>query len=164
MNSFALRTYRLANCELRRLDDAADAAVLSQALAQMEPWASLGYSAKGLADYLCRQDSALHRYGVVSGGGELSGVIAVRFPWLRGPFLELLVILPSFQRRGFGREVMTWLAHEAASVSKNLWVTVSEFNTAAYTFYQSLGFQETGRLTDLIKEGEVEILLRKGAG
>ena len=118
-------------------------------------------SADRLAAFLTNPDGALCRY-VVSLGGADAGVVSIRFPWLEGPYLELLALLPQAQDRGIGKTIMAWLEvtarrHEA----RNLWVCASSSNAKALRFYERHGFKAVGTLPGLVAEGYEEILLRK---
>jgi GNAT superfamily N-acetyltransferase len=141
---------------IRPLEDA-DTPALAEALAAMDPWARLGFSAKGLAAYLTRPDPALRRM-VLLRDGQPAGVVALRAPWLRGPFIELLAILPGHQGAGLGRAAIQWAVEQAGG---NLWVTVSAFNESARAFYAATGFQEVASLPDLVAEGFEEVLMRR---
>lgn len=151
-------TYVLSSCRLRSLQRD-DLGAISNRLAGMDPWKRLGYSPEGLAGYLQRPDPSLHRYAILKSDLPI-GVVCLRFPWLMGPFLEVLAIYPEFQRLGLGREIMQWL-ESVESGFRNIWTTVSSFNIPALNFYRRYGFLETGTLIDLIKTGYDEILLRK---
>jgi len=134
---------------------------LAEALAAMEPWSVMNISADRLAAFLTNPDGALCRY-VVSLDGADAGVVSIRFPWLKGPYLELLALLPQAQDRGIGKTIMAWLEvtarrHEA----RNLWVCASSSNAKALRFYERHGFEAVGTLPDLVAEGYDEILLRK---
>ncbi len=140
------------------LDELA-ASQLAGRLADMDPWRRLGYEAARLQRYLTGDSPALARYRV-DVSGRLAGVVTVRWPWLHGPYLELLAVLPEHQARGLGSAVLRWLEVEAAS-SRNLWVAVSAFNEAARSFYAQHGFGEVGVVPGLVRDGFDEILLRK---
>ena len=43
---------------------------------------------------------------------KIAGVVAIRSPWLRGPYLELLCVLPDFQRQRIGADVLQWMEQE----------------------------------------------------
>lgn len=148
----------LGCCELRPLTDAA-AAVLAPRMAGMDPWRRLGYEVSALQRYLATDSPALACHEIAV-DGECAGVVAVRAPWLRGPYLELLVVLPEHQGRGIGAAVLRWLQAEAAP-ARNLWVMVSAFNEGARRFYARHGFVEVGAVPDLVREGFDEVLLRK---
>jgi diamine N-acetyltransferase len=136
-----------------------DVGELSRALALMDPWLKLDYKPEALAFYLLRADPALKRYSVTV-TGKVSGVLSVRFPWLFGPFIELIALFDGSRGMGYGRQLIDWIIGYFPP-SPNLWATVSSFNLDAQVFYRSTGFEQITILEDLIKPGWHEILLRK---
>ncbi len=132
---------------------------ISRALAAMDPWRTLGYKPQSLSYYLLRADCALKRRAIYV-SGNLSGVLAVRFPWLFGPFIELIALFGDCRRKGIGRRVIEWTCGQYPA-SRNIWATVSAFNLDAQKFYARMGFERTAALEDLIKPGLQEILVRK---
>src|SRR5258705_12595046 len=86
---FAQTRYSLASCTLRAFHDEAEAARLGEQLANMDPWRTLCYTASAMQSYLLRQDAAFYRYVIVA-QNHVSGVVCVRYPWLRGSYLELI--------------------------------------------------------------------------
>lgn len=131
----------------------------SQALAAMDPWLTLEYSPEVLAFYLLHADPALKRYAVLV-SDKVSGVVSLRYPWLFGPFLELIALFGDSRGKGIGSRLIDWICGQYASAS-NLWATVSSFNLDAQRFYARTGFEQTVVLDNLIKPGRHEILLRK---
>jgi ribosomal protein S18 acetylase RimI-like enzyme len=131
---------------------------ISMLLCAMDPWLTLGYTPEAFHSYLLHPDPALNRYAVMI-SGNVAGVLAVRSPWLFGPFIELMAIFDGFRSKGIGSRLIDWICdrHKPA----NLWATVSSFNLKAQKFYKSAGFEQTAILEDLIKPGCNEILLRK---
>jgi diamine N-acetyltransferase len=138
-----------------------DCAVLFGAyLAGIDPWLRLGYSPAGLARYLSANAQGRQALAVLDGETP-SACFTVRPGWLRGPLLELLAVLPQHQGKGLGKEIILWLAEEIRCQGQsNLWTISSEFNVSARAFYRRQGFEEAGELSDLIRLGESEILLR----
>jgi ribosomal protein S18 acetylase RimI-like enzyme len=134
--------------------------ILGIALSEMDPWRSLGYSAKRLEDYLLREDPSLHRFEVHV-GKELAGVVCVRYPWLRGPYLELVALSGSYRNLGVGKTLLDWFEEGAKAHGQNAWIIVTHFNEGARRFYARHGYQEIASLRGLITEGIDEILLRK---
>lgn len=151
--------YDLGRVALKRMTDA-DAEALGTGLAAIDPWRRLNYSADALAGYLTRDDPAANRLSIYA-DGALSGVVAIREPWLRGPYLELLGLLPQAQRHGIGAIVLDWFEAEAPAGAANLWVLCSDFNTEALAFYERHGFRRAFAIDGLVREGSAEILLRK---
>ena len=126
----------------------------------MDPWKKIGYPAKALEKHLLAPDEGLKRFRVEC-QGETAGVICVRYPWLRGSYLDLLGIFAKFQGQGLGRELIAWIEEQTSPACKNIWALVSSFNSSAREFYQKRGFIEIGTLRDLVKPGYDEILNRK---
>jgi GNAT superfamily N-acetyltransferase len=135
---------------------AGEAELLAEACVGFDPYRRLGYRAETLADYLSRPEAGLDRYALER-GGALIGVVCRRRPWLRGPLLEMLALLPCAQNQGLGGAVITRLQAEAGA---NLWATVSDFHAPARRFYARHGFVELCPLPNLIRPGQSEILLR----
>lgn len=132
---------------------------ISKTLACMDPWLRLGYTERGMFLYLIRPDPSLNRYAVVA-PQETAGVVCVRYPWLRGPYIELLAVFPPHQGLGMGREILVWMKKEFCGVSGNIWTTASSFNAPALSFYKNTGFTEIAQLPDLVADGFSEILLQ----
>ncbi len=63
-------------------------------------------------------------------------------PYDNAYHIHLLIILPQYQGRTLGKEVMT-LIHKRAMEEQREQVTLSSFrsNTRAISFYQALGYQ-----------------------
>lgn len=139
---------------------AEDAEFLGQGLAAIDPWRRANYSGSALTSYLTRHDPAANRFAILN-DGTLSGVVSVREPWLHGPYLELIGLLPSAQGRGIGSTIMRWFESEAPASASSLWVLCSDFNAGALTFYERHGFHQVTVLDGLIGDDFNEILLRK---
>lgn len=163
MSPFARQRHALDGCRLRPLDPS-DHAAMAETLSVMDPWVSLGYGATALQRYLGRDDDGLYRFALEHGEDSRAGLLAVRTPWLRGPYVELLAVFPAHQGHGFGRVMLDWAAGQAAGMSGNLWACVSAFNASARAFYAAQGFAETAVLDDLVAPGMAEILLRRRLG
>ena len=95
---FSGPTNELGGARLVALE-ARDCAQLAEAIAAMPPWSVMNYPADALARFLASSDGGVLRY-LVEIGGEPAGAVSVRYPWLKGPYLELLAILPAYQGAG----------------------------------------------------------------
>ncbi len=131
---------------------------ISRRLCAMDPWLTLGYQPEPFKLYLLRADPALKRYSIEV-QGAVAGILAVRYPWLFGPFIELVAVFDGYRGRGIGKELIDTACRHYKS--PNLWATVSSFNVEAQRFYSRMGFEQTAVLDNLIKPGWNEILLRK---
>jgi GNAT superfamily N-acetyltransferase len=159
---FAPVRHALAGGALRPLADG-DPATLGAACSAIDPYRRLGYSAEGLARYLAGSDPSLYRFVIETSGG-LAGVLALRWPWLRGPFIEMLAVLPAWQGRGLGGQAVDWLVAQTRPRCTNLWATVSDFNAGARAFYARAGFTEAACLPGLVGSAGSEVLLRRRLG
>lgn len=133
-----------------------EAESIAAACVGFDPYRTLGYRADTLVAYLTRPDPALTRHAIVA-DGALAGVVALRKPWLRGPLIEMLALLPDAQGKGLGSQVIERCKAEAG---KNLWATVSGFHRPARRFYAKAGFEELCALPGIVAEDQDEILLR----
>ena len=159
MQPFPSRTYVLPSCTLHRVKRS-EVQNLAATLVTMDPWRTLDYQADAVALYLKSPDPALIRF-TIQASGQPAGLLCLRYPWLKGIYLELLALFPPHQGIGLGREIMTWIEEEIRPHTENFWVAVSSFNHQAQRFYQDLGFAQVACLQNLIKEGYDELLLRK---
>ncbi|PKU23435.1 GNAT family N-acetyltransferase [Telmatospirillum siberiense] len=159
-DAFAPGTHLLTDDLVLRPLAEGEAERLGALCAAFDPYHRLGQTADALSGYLRRPDPALFRFAIER-HSSLAGIVAVRTPWLRGPFLEMLALLPAGRGHGLGRQTVDWVAAEASLISANLWTTVSDFNESARAFYRRLNFQPVSELPGLITEGSTEILLRR---
>jgi GNAT superfamily N-acetyltransferase len=145
------------------LADMTDAAArqLGPAFAAMEPWSVYPMSAEAMTAYFSANEPGAPRF-VIRVGDEVVGAVGLRLNWMRGPYLQVLGVLPEWQGDGVGKLVLTWFELAArARGDRNLWVAVSDFNPGAARFYNRFGFKRVADLADLIRDGKTEILLRK---
>jgi GNAT superfamily N-acetyltransferase len=157
---FAADAYDLDGARLQRIAEPSAAAAAAALFAAIPPWRTIGYSVPQLQGFFTRPDPALNRFCVRSPGGTLQGAIAVRYPWLHGPYLEILGLSPAAQGQGLGRQLIGWMAAEAGPANQNLWALVSAFNGEARQFYHRLGFVEIATFAGFVVPGSDEILLR----
>ena len=136
------------------------AAFLGPAIACIEPWSQIHYPASRLTAFFTAEDPALSRHAVFV-SDEPAGVIAVRNPWLNGPYLQLLALLPPFQGQSFGAGLLAWFEGTASPHNRWVWLCHSSFNTRAGAFYARHGFEAVTELRDLLIDGTDEILMRK---
>ncbi|WP_319585353.1 GNAT family N-acetyltransferase [uncultured Desulfobulbus sp.] len=159
VSPFSEDTYSFPPLTLRSLQ-LSEAGLISTTLAAMDPWKRLGFSASALHCYLIGPDPALNRF-TVQDSQETVGVVCMRSPWLRGPYLELLAVFPTAQGRKIGQTILYWIEKQALLTSNNIWAVTSEFNTRARRFYRAANFVEIAPLKNLVANGYNEILLRK---
>jgi GNAT superfamily N-acetyltransferase len=134
---------------------------LAASIVAMPPWSVMNYPADAMARFLATPDHGASCY-LVEVEGEQAGAVSVRSPWLKGPYLELLALLPKAQGQGIGASILAWFEQEALKRgARNLWVCASSFNADALRFYGRHGFYPVATLPGLVADGYDEILLRK---
>ncbi len=166
----ALKPYRVDVHDIGRSRDGAGltlvpmtadvAAILGPALAAIDPWARFGILPERMQSFLAGIETAAPRFQIVC-DGVVAGCIVVRHPWLHGPYLNLLGLLPPFQSRGIGERVLAWFEAEARGHFRNVWLCVSDFNEGAQRFYAAHGYTVAATLDALEKDGFDEFLMRK---
>ena len=160
MRTFELKTYDLGGAVLEPLE-AENAARLGAALAAMPPWSVIGWPAESLIRSFQRKLPAMRRFQIIT-GGELAGLAAIQHPFLHGPYLQLLAILPGFQGRNLGLRVLEWMEAQARiEEARQLWLCVSTFNNRAQVFYERFGFEVMAILDKLASDRSDEIFMRK---
>ena len=81
--------------------------------------------------WLQREEPAMRKFEVMA-GAELAGVIVIQDPFLHGPYLKLIAILPEFQGQSLGLRLLQWMEAEARRAeARQLWLCVSTFNARA---------------------------------
>ena len=160
MNGFGEINYDLDICQLRHATKD-DAKVLSVELAKLEPWNTLGLTPKEFEEGFQSQTTSTNTYAVIFEEKPV-GIISVRYPWLLGPYLGFLGIIPEAQGKGLGKVLMTWLEETAKHhLARNVFICVSDFNHDAQAFYKSCGYIKVTELDGLIVDEYSEFLLRK---
>ncbi|MFY9641500.1 MAG: GNAT family N-acetyltransferase [Rhodomicrobium sp.] len=160
MQAFELKSYDLGAGLLRPLSPE-NAEKFGAALAAMPPWSVIGWPAELLTAAFRRQPPSVRRFELLS-GGELAGIVTIQAPFLHGPYLQLLAILPDFQGLNLGLSVLQWMEQQArAEEARQLWLCVSSFNVRARKFYERFGFEEVAVLDKLASEASDEIFMRK---
>ena len=133
---------------------------LAEQLSEILPWRRIALGSQNLMAHFLAKDPALFRFAVFV-NEECVGAVSVRFPWLKGPYLELLGLNPAFQGQGIGRAVLHWFEGEAPPGTRNAWMLCSDFNEAALGFYEALGYEKVTLIESLYAAGFDDFLLRK---
>lgn len=158
--TFTKSQYLLSCCKLVPINDAA-AKFLAHQMVLTPPWNKLSYSETSLSCYLTKKSSDFFCFAIKN-NCDLIGVICLKYPWLKGAYIELLFILQNFQQKSLGTFLINWIENQLnITDNNNIWALVSEFNTNAIQFYIKNGFKKIGLVEDYIQQGSNEILIRK---
>jgi diamine N-acetyltransferase len=135
--------------------------LLGPAVAAIDPWKRYGFDGATLARGFETTGDGAVRFQVHI-EGALAGIVIARSPWLTGPYLQMLALLPSYSGRGVGAVVLRWFEDTArAGNARNIWLCVAGFNVDAHRLYVRHGFERVGMLPDLLQDGVDEMLMRK---
>jgi ribosomal protein S18 acetylase RimI-like enzyme len=160
MEAFELRTHHIGGGVLRPLSPR-NVEALGVALAGMPPWSVIAWPAERLAASLRRELPSVRRFELMV-EGKLAGTVGIQDPFLLGPYLQLLAILPDFQGRYLGSEILEWMEREARmQEARQLWLCVTTYNTRARALYERFGFTHAALLDKLATEVSDEVLMRK---
>jgi len=158
LSAFSREIYRLDDLELGPIG--ADVDALAAGVVAIDPWAANGVSIEAMRERMVRPWPATFRFALRL-DGRLCGYLALRHPFMRGPYIETIAVFPAAQRRGLARRILDWMGREVADEGNNIWLCVTEWNGAARAAYAALGFVEVGPAPDLVTPGQTEIFLRK---
>jgi ribosomal-protein-alanine N-acetyltransferase len=123
---------------LARLGDAPRIANLSRTLIESGlPWS---WTPRRVAAHMRSRE---HLTVIAAAGGELAGFVLAQFG-SRSVHIALLGVSQTHQRRGLGRQLVSWV-EESASVAGLflMQLEVRAGNQQARRFYASLGYRET---------------------
>ena len=130
-------------------------------IAGIEPWRGLGYRPAPLGRYLARVARTGEVWVARAAGGNLLGVVVVTDGFLLGGFIALLAVQPAASGKGIGQLLVAHVEGRVFARRRWLFVSCDADNRAALRFYRRQGFARVGRLPDLVREGRIELLLRK---
>jgi ribosomal protein S18 acetylase RimI-like enzyme len=125
---------------LARLGDAPRIANLSRTLIEAGlPWS---WTPRRVAAHMRSRE---HLTVIAVEGGELAGFVLAQFG-NRAVHLALLGVAHEYQRRGLGRQLMSWVEESAAVAGLFLMqLEVRAGNYQALRFYTMRGYRETSR-------------------
>lgn len=155
---FAAERNTLGDVELAPL--LPDLDVIAEGLAAIDPWARVGREPEHFRAALTKPLAATFRYAIRR-NDTCVGALVIRYPFLRGPYIELIGLFPEAQGHGIARRVVEWMEREVAGEATNLWLCVTDWNAPARAAYAALGFCEVGPLPALAAGGTTEIFMRK---
>jgi len=134
--------------------------LLGPQVAAFGPWAHYAFGSERITAGFKGSGDSVVRYQIEC-GGDPAGAVIILCPWLAGPYLQMLAVLPAHQNRGVGAAFLGWFEAEARGHFRNLWLCVSGFNTEAQRLYRAHGFERVATLDGLVREGDDELLMRK---
>jgi ribosomal protein S18 acetylase RimI-like enzyme len=158
---------------------------ICEQLAAMDPWRTLDVTPEKLLT-ACTRDKQRLRYvlttddspmGTVmfrkTGGNDYlverrAGQLLLQHHQLSGisqlpdaSYINILAVFPGNQGNSYGTLLLSFAEQQCAPHVRHMYLCVSDFNDGAQRFYAAHGYEEIGRIPDLIKVGYAEILMAK---
>jgi ribosomal protein S18 acetylase RimI-like enzyme len=153
-----------AEIEIRsiRLEKQEELDAAARLMSSTEPWITLGRRFENTIRAVSNPHFEVY---VATAGAQVVGVIliAMSVPLIRG-YIGGLAVHVDWRNKGIGTKLMRFAEDRILRDSPNVFLCVSSFNPDAKRFYERLGYNVIGELTDFIIAGESEILMRKTTG
>jgi len=83
---------------------------------------------------------------VISDGDKPIGVMRYNLFWDVVPFLNLIELEESYQRKGFGKQAMQHWENEMCNLGYMLVLTSTQSDEQAQHFYRKIGYEDAGCL------------------
>lgn len=130
-------------------------------MATSDPWVTLGMN---YDQCLVAFDGPCKEIYVAQFENKIAGFVILQVCGSFKGYIQTICVSEAFRGRGFGKKILQFCEQRILQISPNIFICVSSFNEGAKRLYESIGFKLVGELTDFIKEGFTELLLRKSAG
>lgn len=125
--------------------------------------ASTGQAPKG------RGGAAAPDVGVLAVACEAGRVVG--FIWFHrtgtfhhSGYVRWIGVAPEARGKGVGRALMRYAEERIFKAGPNVFLLVADFNVAAQTFYEDLGYTRVGAIPDYVVRGVTELLYRRTRG
>ena len=146
---------------IRAFESTADATWAAKAMAESEPWVTLG---TGYERSLQLLSNATRERFLATVDGEPAGFLMISMQGAFVGYIQLLGVAPEFRGHGVGKALIEFAEQRIFRETPNVFICVSDFNRQAQGFYANMGYQKIGELKNFIVAGHTEILLRKTIG
>lgn len=143
---------------MRGAGDERDCAAL---MAESDPWLRLGY---GFEDLLRTVRLPGREAYVAQVDAQFAGFLLLNLQGTFAGYIQTIGLAAQFRGLGYGTRLMAFAEQRIWRDHQNVFLCVSSFNQAARRFYQRLGYQQVGELSDFLVAGHAELLLRKTIG
>ena len=146
------------------ISETKDEAVLircAELMCTSDPWITLERS---FADCLDSVRGEFKEIYIATESKQLMGFIILQIAGTFKGYIQSIYVTKEARGKGIGTTLIQYAEDRIHKISPNVFMCVSDFNTAALELYVRLGFEKIGILKDFIKIGYSEILLRKTIG
>ncbi len=144
--------------DIRQLKGGDEVHLLSEFMANSEPWATLKRTYEESVRML---NDPMREVYVADVGGEVAGFTILQMKGAFVGYIQTVGVLPGWRDRGIGSRLIQFAEGRIFREAPNAFICVSSFNEGARRLYERLGYKVVGELTDYIVPGHAEILMRK---
>jgi ribosomal protein S18 acetylase RimI-like enzyme len=145
----------------RRLSSQEDEEWCARLMSTSEPWVTLGRNYDAALAVV--RDPSAETY-VAEVRGERVGFVILALSGVLNGYLRTIAVAPSHRDQGIGAQLMAFAEGKIFEGSPNAFLCVTSFNERARAFYERLGYEYVGELTDFFVRGVSELLYRKTRG
>lgn len=150
MNKDSILIQALADSDLPRC---------AEIMSAQDPWKTLDIDVDRCLSAV--GGAHLKRYGLYVDGQVLGLAVVHPTGFASSPYLSVLAVDAAHTGHGFGSLLLAHVEGEVFRERRNLFVCVSSFNDRAQRFYLSRGYAQIGTISDYLKPGYDELILRK---
>ncbi len=144
--------------DIRQLKGADEVHLISEFMANSEPWATLKRTYEESVSML---NDPMREVYVADVGGEVAGFTILQMKGAFVGYIQTVGVLQNWRNLGIGSRLIRFAEGRIFSGAPNAFICVSSFNERARRLYERLGYTVVGELTDYIIPGHSEILMRK---
>ena len=133
----------------------------AEMMAASDPWKMLGM------DYnLCVKafEGPCKEVYVATHNNTIAGFAILQVCGSFKGYIQTLFVHKELRGQGVGKKMLQFCEKRILSVSPNVFICVSSFNTGALKLYEAFGFIKVGILSNFVRNGFDEWLLRKTIG
>lgn len=147
--------------EIQNTVDPEDFKCCAKIMAESEPWITLGIS---YPDCLTAFEGPCKVVAILKKEQTIIGFVIMQTCGSFKGYIQTLAVDKAFRGRGYGTVLLHFCEEKILHYSPNIFICVSSFNTSALQLYLKFGFEQVGQLSNFVKEGYTELLLRKTVG
>ena len=130
-------------------------------MADSEPWITLGLT---YTDCLNAFEGTCKEIVTIKKDDKIIGFAVIQTCGSFKGYIQTLAIDTAFRGHGYGTKLLQYCEEKILRYSPNVFICVSIFNKRALALYLKFGFVKVGELSNFVKEGYTELLLRKTVG
>jgi len=141
--------------------DERDLIQCAQLMSETDPWITLQRDYNSCMDAMHGDYKEVY---IVKRNYQVLGFIVLQMAGVFKGYIQSICVSPDARSSGIGTELIRFAEKRIFSVSPNVFMLVSTFNTKAADLYFRLGYKKIGILENFAANGLDEFLLRKTIG